>query len=336
MSERDKIDMKSGEHREAADPSREEQLSLLLTITMEVAAASDLSSALDVVLRRVCKKTGWVLWTGLGANQDGTVLECGPVCFCCGEGGLTKFRVASEGSHFRPGVGLPGRVWKLKRPAWIEDVTQDPNFPRTKAAAKVGLKAAVGIPILSGDEVIAVIEFFVQESRAKNERLVNVIAAVAAQLGLVMERKRAEEKLSSTNEILQSILSSMGDAVIVADNEGKFLAFNPAAERNVWRRRGPNCVKRMVASVRSLFTGQGYSFSAGSIAADRSIRGEEVNNVEIFVRHDKAPQGLWTRINGRPLRGSNGELSGGVIVCRDITEIKKEEFFLSIKAAFWK
>jgi len=50
MSERDEIDMKSGEHREAADPSREEQLSLLLTITMEVAAASDLASALDVVL----------------------------------------------------------------------------------------------------------------------------------------------------------------------------------------------------------------------------------------------------------------------------------------------
>ena len=39
----------------------EEQLSLLQTITMEVAAASDLSSALEVVLREVCEKTGWVL-----------------------------------------------------------------------------------------------------------------------------------------------------------------------------------------------------------------------------------------------------------------------------------
>jgi PAS domain S-box-containing protein len=46
-----------------------------------------------------------------------------------------------------------------------------------------------------------------------------------------MERKRAEKNLSRTNEILHSILSSMGDGVIVADKEGKFLVFNPAAER---------------------------------------------------------------------------------------------------------
>src|SRR5436305_4487604 len=47
----------------------------------------------------------------------------------------------------------------------------------------------------------------------------------------------------------------------------------------------------------------------------------------MFVRHEKAPHGIWTRVTGRPLRDSNGELLGGVIVCRDITEIKEEEFF---------
>jgi len=40
---------------------REEQLNLLQTITMEVAAVSDLASALEIVLRDVCEKTGWVL-----------------------------------------------------------------------------------------------------------------------------------------------------------------------------------------------------------------------------------------------------------------------------------
>jgi PAS domain S-box-containing protein len=328
MNERNKISQKSGEHQEIADSSREEQLSLLQTITMEVAAASDLSSALDVVLRRVCEKTGWVLGQAWIPNQDGTLLECGPVCFCSGKGGLTKFRVASEGSQFSPGVGLPGRVWQLKGPAWIEDVTQDPNFPRTKAAAKVGLKAAVGIPILSRDEVIAVIEFFLQEARAEDERLVKVITAVAAQLGLVMARKRAEEKLSDTNEILHSILSSMGDGVIVADKNGNFLVFNPAAERMFGRGATQTASSEWSQQYGLYLPDRVTPFPPEQLPLTRSIRGEDVNNVEIFVRHEKAPQGLWTRVNGRPLRGPNGELSGGVIVCRDITEVKKEEFFL--------
>src|SRR5438046_3903690 len=175
MSERDQIARKSGQHREVTDSSREEQISLLQTITMEVAAASDLSSALEIVLRRVCEKTGWELGQAWVPNRDKTLLVCGPVWFC-GEDDLKHFRAVSEKSHFQPGVGLPGRVWKTKQPAWIEDVTHDPNFPRTKAAQAVGLKTAVGIPILTGNEVIAVIEFFLRESRSQNERLVNVIA----------------------------------------------------------------------------------------------------------------------------------------------------------------
>jgi PAS domain S-box-containing protein len=327
MSERDKIDQKWGAHRETADLSREEQLSLLQTITTEVAAASDLSSALEVVLRRVCEKTGWVLGQAWVPNQEGTARYCAAVWFC-GDADLKRFRAASEATHFVPGAGLPGRVWKSKQPAWIEDVTLDSNFPRNKAAAKVGLRAAVAIPILSVDKVIAVIEFFVHESRREDERLVKVITAVAAQLDLVMERKRAEEELSSTNEILQSILSSMADAVIVADKEGKFLVFNPAAERMFGKGPTQTSASEWSHQYGLYLPDRITPFPPDQLPLTRSIRGEEVNNVEIFVRHEKAPKGLWTRVNGRPLRGPNGELSGGVIVCRDITDIKKEEFFI--------
>ena len=307
------------------NPSNE-QLSLLQTITMEVAAADHFSSALEVVLRRVCEKTGWVLGQAWVPNDDGTALDCGSIWFC-GNGELKDFRAASEASHFRLGVGLPGRVWESKQPAWIEDVRNDPNFPRTAAAKTIGLKTAVGIPILSGDKVIAVIEFFMRESRSKSEQLVKVIAAVAAQLNLVMERKRAEEELSRTNEILESILSNMGDAVIVADKEGKLLVFNPVAERFFGTRPTQTTPNEWSRHYGLYLPDKVTLFPADQLPLTRSIRGEEVNNVEIFVRPEKAARGLWVRISGRPLRGPKGELLGGVIVCRDITQLKEEEFF---------
>ena len=304
----------------------EEQLSLLQTISMEVAAASDLASALEVVLREVCEKTGWVIGQAWVPNSDSTVLDL-VTGWYCGDGELKPFKAASEASHFKPGVGLPGRVWESKQPAWIEDVINDPNFPRSAAARSARLKTGVAIPILSRRKVIAILEFFMRESRSQNEQLVNVIVAVAAQLGLMMERKRAAEQLSDTNEILQSILSNMGDAVIVADKGGHFLVFNPAAERMFGKGAMQMPFTEWSQRYGLYLADKITPFPDDQLPLARSIRGEEVDNVEMFLRHERAPHGLWTEITGRPLRGANGDVLGGVVVCRDITQVKEEEFF---------
>ena len=322
-------DRKQADPSQSADQKRkesEEQLSLLQTITRELAAADDLSSALKIVLREVCEKTGWALGQAWVPNKDGSVLVCDSGWFC-GEGELQEFRVASEAIQFKLGVGLPGRVWESKQPAWLEDVTNDPNFPRSAAARTSGLRTGVGIPILSGNQVIAVLEFFMRESRGENEQLVRVIVAVAAHLDLVIERKQAVEELSRINEILHSILSDMGDAVIVADKDENFLFFNPAAERMFGAGATKTNASEWSHRYGLYLPDKVTPFPHEQLPLIRSIHGEEVNNVEVFVRHEKAPHGIWTRITGRPLRDSNGELLGGVIVCRDITEVKEEEVF---------
>src|SRR6478752_4659741 len=101
------------ETRTSAEQERtqhEEQLNLLQTITMEVAAATDLTSALEVVLRDVCEKTGWVVGHAWVPSPDAAVLDL-VAAWYCGDGELKPFRSVSEGSHFKSGVGLPGRVW---------------------------------------------------------------------------------------------------------------------------------------------------------------------------------------------------------------------------------
>ena len=190
----------------------EEQLALLQTITMEVAAATDLSSALEVVLRRVCEETGWAFGQAWLPRQDGTALDSGPA-WACERGEMEEFVAASKRLSLAPGAGLPGRVWSSRRPAWIQDVTRDSNFPRSKVAGESGLKAALGIPIVSGSEVTAVIEFFLREPRREDEQLVKLITTVAAQLDLVIERKRAEEALRQT----QAELTRMSRVMTVGE-----------------------------------------------------------------------------------------------------------------------
>jgi PAS domain S-box-containing protein len=205
----------------------EEEVSLLHTIIMEVAAAPDLTASLEVVLRRVCEKTGWAIGQAWIVRNDDDCLECSPAWFSV-VAGLERFRAVSETTRFRSGEGLPGRVWVSGHPAWIRDVTLDPNFPRAEAARDVGLRGALGIPIVAAGKVVAVIEFFVQEHRDEDERLTKVIATVAAELDLVVERKQAEDALREQEAMLrlsfERIQDLAGRLIIAQETERSRIA----------------------------------------------------------------------------------------------------------------
>jgi PAS domain S-box-containing protein len=190
----------------------EEEVMLLQAISMDVSVAPDLDSALKVVLRHVCERTGWIIGQAWIPVADGTAVECSNAWFTSAQG-LEEFRLGSENVRLPPGIGLPGRVWLSKRPAWVKDVSVDSNFPRIVLARSAGLKAALALPIISGDEVIAVIEFFMREPHSEDERLVKLIATVAAQLDLAIERKRAEEQLRRAQAELAHVVrvTTMGE-----------------------------------------------------------------------------------------------------------------------------
>src|SRR5262245_1869416 len=97
------IDPKGAESAEQKRQESEEQLSLLQTITSALTAAEDLSSALEVVLRDVCEKTGWVLGHAWVPNEEGTVLDLVSAWYC-GDGELKPFSSVSKASHFESGV----------------------------------------------------------------------------------------------------------------------------------------------------------------------------------------------------------------------------------------
>ena len=85
-------------------------------------------------------------------------------------------------------------------PVWIIDVTESSNFPRARAAAVAGIKAGFAFPVLAGREVVAVLEFFAGEALEPDELLLKVMANIGAQLGRVVQRKRAENALRQAKE----------------------------------------------------------------------------------------------------------------------------------------
>jgi signal transduction histidine kinase len=142
---------------------------------------------------------------------------------------------------------------------------------------------------------------------------------------LARELARFEERLRDETHVLQSVLDGMSEGVVVADTNGKFLFFNPAAERLLGI--GPtDAPPEAWTETYGLFRADGVTpFPHDQLPLTRALRGEQADAVEIFVRHARRPDGLWILVSGRPLRGEAGELRGGVAVFHDVTGRKQAE-----------
>src|SRR5262245_3264707 len=134
------------------------------------------------------------------------------------------FNEKSRQTRFAPGVGLPGRVWATARPAWIHNISDDPNFPRAPFARQVGLQSAFGMPILRGKDVLGVMEFFSREIRQPVPELLATLGTIGAQIGVYVDRKRASEELDGFFELSLDLLG-------IANFDGYFVRLNRAWER---------------------------------------------------------------------------------------------------------
>ncbi|MGH7902342.1 MAG: GAF domain-containing protein, partial [Thermodesulfobacteriota bacterium] len=174
---------------------------LIVTLLQKIAVASNMAptieDALQFALDQVCCFTGWPVGHAYLTDSTGNLAPTTiwhievPELF-------ETFRRVTEATSFPPGIGLPGRVLASGKPAWIMDVTKDPNFPRAKLATDIGVRAGFGFPLLIGKEVVAVLEFFSEKSMEPDEDLLDVMAQIGTQLGRVVERKRAEKDLQES------------------------------------------------------------------------------------------------------------------------------------------
>lgn len=135
----------------------------------------------------------------------------------------------------------------------------------------------------------------------------------------VTDKKLAEVEMSRQKDLLQLILASITDGVVVADTNGKFLLFNRAAEQLVGI-GATDAIPDTWSMRYGAFRADGLTrFPSDQLPLVRAMRGECVDAVELFIRNADVPDGRLLSITGRPLRGQDGILKGGVVVCHDIT-----------------
>jgi len=178
----------------------EEQVRVLHSIALAASEAGSLEETLEVVLRLICQATDLSLANAWVPNAQG-LLEARGQCASSKDQG--RFRALVEGLSFEKGIGLPGLAWSSKQPAWAANFTDSGSYPRGPLAAELGIRAGIAVPVVVDDEVVAVIEAFFDQPRERDANLVQMLSAVCAKIGSVLQRKQAEEALRKSEEQLR-------------------------------------------------------------------------------------------------------------------------------------
>ncbi len=144
---------------------------------------------------------------------------------------------------------------------------------------------------------------------------------------------------TSPSDILKSVCESLSDGVVVADTQGKFLIFNPAAEEMVGIGMLDVSPEEWSRNYGIYLPDQKTIYPDQNLPLARAIRGENVQEAEAFIKNFKKQKGVWLSVNARPIRDEKGVLLGGVAIFRDITERKhfeelKQNYFKKLEKEF--
>ena len=138
--------------------------------------------------------------------------------------------------------------------------------------------------------------------------------------------RRTAAELREKNQLLEAVFDGMSDGVAVADASGRLTMAN---------RRAEEIVGMGVEAVESAEWSETYGvflrdrmtpMASEELPLALAVAGRSSDDVEMFIRNARRPDGVFISATGRPMRDGSGALTGGVVTFRDVTEgIRTEE-----------
>jgi PAS domain S-box-containing protein len=147
----------------------------------------------------------------------------------------------------------------------------------------------------------------------------------------ITARKRAEEELANSRVelatqtlMLQSVLDSMGEGLIAADQDGNFLIWNDSANKLMGRKAANLPTEQWTPHYKVFLPDEITPCPPDRLPLVRALHGESVQ-VELMIEHPDRASRVCLEVTARPLKDNQGNLRGGVAVLRDITQRKVHE-----------
>ncbi|MEK7401881.1 MAG: PAS domain S-box protein [Gemmatimonadota bacterium] len=212
----------------------QKEAELLHQMALTTATAQTYKDALADAIQAICNQTPWTFGVSFLLHRSGATLEPGAAWFPqrgpAEERAFAEIRSFFETLTFTEGQGLCGRVWATGQPEWVDDLSRDGSLsPAVAKAVKAhGIKAALGVPVGPEGNTVAVIVLMRTDAAPRDDRLVRLIVASAAQLASAFARRSAEHALLDAARLAQGIVENSRVPQLVLDADLRIELANPA------------------------------------------------------------------------------------------------------------
>ncbi len=200
------------------------QKTALVKLLQEIAAAANealtIEDAAQACIDKVCDYIGWPVGHVYFPSENSTTkMLPSSIWHLDDPKKFEEFRSITASSTFSLNDGLPGTVLATKKPDWITHPKKQREFIRAKIAQQIGIESGFAFPVLLGDEVVAVLEFFSDKSRNPDKSFIDAMPHIGAQLSQVVERSRAKTALQKAKETAETATSAKSNFLATISHE---------------------------------------------------------------------------------------------------------------------
>ncbi|MBN1203865.1 MAG: PAS domain-containing protein [Myxococcaceae bacterium] len=137
---------------------------------------------------------------------------------------------------------------------------------------------------------------------------------------------RADEALfqGQHRRLLRSILATLSEGISITDARGTLLYSSPYANQ-LFGVRGLATEPAQGNTLGLFCSDEQTPFPREQLPLWRALKGEEVRDVDLFIRNENVPQGRHVRCHGIPLRDEQGRIIGGMSLVKDLDKARRSE-----------
>jgi diguanylate cyclase (GGDEF)-like protein/PAS domain S-box-containing protein len=184
--------------------SQEAFVGFLQTVAVAANAAGGIDDALQIAVDGICRQMGWPVGHVYLSSEPSRDLLSADIWHLDPPERFVELKRQTEETRLGPGEGLPGMVASRRKPVWMQDAPEHPNFLRAHGKL-LGIRAGFAFPVVIDEHVAVVLEFFSEEPLEPDHILLGIAEHIGGELARVIQHKQREEELQTTRHQLEHL-----------------------------------------------------------------------------------------------------------------------------------